>query len=158
MRLDRALQLQILEFLREQYPSPGKLQTQEFSRHPHFVGTCFYLEEHGLISRPHVNFAGEKMTAGDPTITAQGLDFLEDDGGVSAILKTVTIRFDPDNIRRLVEEKVLALNLPKKKEETALSTLKGLSVEGLKTLVDKIIKKGIESPDLLLRLISSLGA
>ena len=55
-----------------------------------FLGNLIYLREHGLVSGEIT----EEFSAGGAiksmlwaVITAAGLDFIEDDGGLSAILK-----------------------------------------------------------------------
>ena len=41
-----------------------------------------------------------------PKITEKGLDFLKDDGGLTAILGIVTVRFEADTIRTILQIKV----------------------------------------------------
>ena len=92
MRLDRQLQLKILEFLRNSYPQHGKyFNEQSFTNHPDFMGNVKYLVEHGLIAGSEPRAMGEKYQLLNATLTAQGLDFLEDDGGVSAILNAGSV-------------------------------------------------------------------
>jgi hypothetical protein len=87
-------------------------------------------------------------------ITAEGLDFLEDDGGLSAILRTVTVRFDAENLRSLIEQKILSLSLLQEKKETAITELKKLPVEALKATLLKLAEKGIEHVDIVAALRS----
>ena len=92
MKLDRELQRQILEKLADAYPD------EIFEVAPEFPGVdrffvffnLQYLAEHGLV-----NSGVRKSQSGDTEdqwyevgtkITATGLDFLADDGGLGAIL------------------------------------------------------------------------
>jgi hypothetical protein len=57
-------------------------------------------------------------------ITARGLDFLEDDGGLGAILNVVTIRLEADTLRQLLETKINASDMPEADKQTLLAKLK----------------------------------
>jgi hypothetical protein len=91
MHLDRKLQLTILQELRDNYPNDVAVHRLNcFSEDRQFLGNLIYLREHGLVSGEIT----EEFSAGGSIksmlwaiITAAGLDFIEDDGGLSAILK-----------------------------------------------------------------------
>ncbi len=104
MKPDRLLQLTSLEALRDKYPETVDTSDMpNYRNDSQFMGNLFYLENHGLIE----SIASRKIAFGLPPeilsarITAKGIDFLEDDGGISSILNTVTVKFNPDDIRRL---------------------------------------------------------
>ena len=114
MSLDRDLQRQILEELAQKYPEPVDFYLHEHFEEKMFQANLFYLQEHGLING---KLRGEVLEdhgrrIGWATITKEGLDFIADDGGLSAILKTVTVRFDADNVRSILEDKIIASSLP----------------------------------------------
>ena len=52
------------------------------------------------------------MEIWNPGITAKGLDFLEDDGGLSAILGAITVKLDPDDLRALIAARIEESDLP----------------------------------------------
>ena len=83
MKIDRDLQLEVLSFCRDAYPASADLTQSPFWDHPHIHANLIYLQEHQLIDGTLVN---GNMEIWNPGITAKGLDFLEDDGGLSAIL------------------------------------------------------------------------
>lgn len=91
MHLDRKLQLSILQELRDNYPNDVAVHRLAcFNEERHFLGNLIYLREHGLVSGEII----EEFSAGGSIksmlwaiITAAGLDFIEDDGGLSAILE-----------------------------------------------------------------------
>lgn len=83
MRLDRGMQRAVLERLRDVYPNSADVSAFDQSSQEGFQANLFYLEERGLIQGSH------EMGPGSPIVlarmTADGLDFLEDDGGIDAI-------------------------------------------------------------------------
>ncbi|MBD3241853.1 MAG: hypothetical protein GF331_14790 [Chitinivibrionales bacterium] len=83
MKLDRTLQREILERLRDHYPESLEVERLPRSDGVHFAANLFYLEERGLIQGSHQAEAGSPFVLA--RITADGLDFLEGDGGVAAI-------------------------------------------------------------------------
>ena len=81
--LDRALQRQILELLREHYPR-GAIPVRHLELGEEQAAINLgYLEEHGLCESGVIIGADGYLSFGQSTITATGLDFLEDDGGLS---------------------------------------------------------------------------
>jgi hypothetical protein len=83
MKLDRRLQRQVLEQLREFYPDLVDVTRVAGASQDHFQANLFYLEEQGLILGSHEHGGGSPFVLA--RITAEGLDFLEGDGGVGAI-------------------------------------------------------------------------
>jgi hypothetical protein len=151
--MDRALQRSILERLSVVYPRGadvvGKAPDPEA-----IYAALVYLEEHGLCRSGVVrrNVGGETQVAypGISTITAAGLDFLEEDGGIGAILRTVTVKLDAGTIRALLEEKVEALPLPAAEKSAITRHLQALSAEALKAATTDLVKSGLDHlPDAL---------
>ena len=146
MNLNRTLQQRTLEFLREHYPEEVELSELETYQDSQFMGNMFYLEEHGLIQAPAkrtgiYGLPSEIVTA---KITASGLDFLEDDGGVGAILKTITIKFDPEDLRKLIEAKIEKAPIKPEEKTSILKVIKQLPAEGLKEFSKKLIELGLD--------------
>ena len=139
MELDRKLQLDILRALRDVYPADaGKLP---FAEDPNLLGNLWYLHEHGLIE-------GTAVRSRDPvfaprTITALGLDFLEDDGGLSAILGTVTIKFDPDDLRSLMAERVESSDLPAEERNRLAHVMRSLPEQALRDLITRLVNESV---------------
>jgi hypothetical protein len=103
-----------------------------------------YLEEHGLCESG-VRVSTDGLIAwGGSTITAQGIDFLEDDGGVSAILRTVTVRLHADTIRDLLVAKIEAEPIPEAEKSRLKTALKGLSETALKDATTDLVHLGIQ--------------
>ena len=151
MSLDRALQRQILEELAQKYPEPVDFYLHEHFEEKMFQANLFYLQEHGLING---KLRGEVLEdhgrrIGWATITKDGLDFIADDGGLSAIVHPGTVRFDANTVRALFEDKIIASHLLSEEEkETLLKKFKSVSGETLQSIVLKLSDKGLERPDL----------
>ncbi len=134
MRPDRSLQFKILESLREVYPNTSNFyenqnpeERNEFEDHKDFKPNVYYLINHNLIEECKGDLRAVR-------ITATGIDFLEDDGGISAILKTVTVKFDPDELCKLLLLKLDKLDIPTEKKNSLISTIKKAPADALKTL------------------------
>lgn len=59
-----------------------------------------YLAEHGLV------VCNDKDLSAIVKITAKGIDFLSDDGGLSAILGVITVKLHSDTIQALIAAKI----------------------------------------------------
>lgn len=154
MTLNRALQRQILEKLREKYTDPEGLVLceQEYPGIAHTTADLFinaaYLGEHGLLTHidgSPANDGSWYVSQFPMRITAKGLDFLEQDGGLSAILGTVTVKLHADTIRELLETKIMGSQLPPDEKRRFVDTLKELPCEALKTVTNKLVEKGLEA-------------
>lgn len=107
MKLDRQLQYEILNILSEAYPSATTQvmnRVIELADEDKIIANLVYLESHGLLTSGLSNYSG-----GDPiinsallAITHRGMDFLVDDGGLSAILGTVTVKLHADTVKDLL--------------------------------------------------------
>lgn len=161
MRLDRDLQRSILQALADEYPGPTKPAWQKITRLAEenvVVGNLLYMEEHGLVESGLRRGASGDYTinTGGFKITARGLDFLQDDGGLSAILGVVTIKFHDDTIKQLIEAKILQSDLPPQDKKRWTDQLRSLPAETTKHLVLKLVDKGLESGPAALAAIGSL--
>ena len=77
-------------------------------------------------------------------ITAKGIDFIQQDGGLSAILNVQTIKFHRDAV--VVLEDLIALsNMSDEQQAKAKSTLGELSTEALKTVVQAATTAGLSA-------------
>ncbi|MGY4876488.1 hypothetical protein ACLUEY_01225 [Vreelandella aquamarina] len=78
-------------------------------------------------------------------VTAKGVDFLEEDGGISATLATVTVKLHADTIRDLIDAKIVESNAIPDDDKPALrEALKGMKEEGLKQLTTRLVSYGLE--------------
>lgn len=92
-----------------------------------------YLEEHRLVtSKAPVLLSASRIQLSK--ITAQGIDFLADDGGLPALLNVVTVRLDGGSLKALLSQKVEAAALPAEEKFR------------LKTLLQKAGEEGSRGP------------
>ena len=155
MKLNRELQRSILELLATTYGMPNGRYTDEspikklvlLSDDSHELhANVLYLRELGLITcMIQETLDGSLIWPVESTnITARGLDFLQDDGGLSAILSTVTVKLHADTIRDLIETKVAESDLPKEQKSALIQQLKQLPAEALKQLTTRLISQGLD--------------
>lgn len=147
MAIDRQVQKRILELLAAEFPAPFNLRRyKEFSLDIETVGWHLaYLEQHGLIACRWDNpISGPKQCL-SATMLAKGIDFLEDDGGLSAILGVVTIKFHDDTIKAMVEMRIQESDLPQPDKIKLLDQLKALPAAAVKHLATKLMEKGLET-------------
>lgn len=78
-------------------------------------------------------------------ITARGLDFLADDGGLTAILGTVTVKLHDDTIRELIAVRIEQSDLHPEEKAGLLTQLKALRGESVKHLTMKLLDAGLEN-------------
>jgi|GEM_PF-883292 len=108
-----------------------------------------YMKEHELIKA--INLSVDVFGIDIPlpfswAITAKGLDYLEEDGGLSAVFNTVTVKFDVDNIRELVEAGLLSGNVPKEKQSALKKAIHEAPATILQTAISTIVGKGLSDP------------
>ncbi len=154
MNLNRELQKAILVELKNHYPNDCAVKKMVcYTDGQEFNGNIIYLEEHGLVSgKTHISRslddAGPHMLMAK--ITAHGLDFIEDDGGLRAILNKLTIKFDSEDINSLITAHLDRTNIPPEKKNEIISTLKSLPSEGIKTVYKHLINYALgKTPDVI---------
>lgn len=166
MLLDRDLQLELMNKMASTYPlaydfsSEIKSLTElECSK---LYANLFYLQSHELIHPKSIEltmgFGGNQnhlFTLLYTRLTEKGADFIADDGGLSAILGVVTIKFEADQLKLLLESKVMAADLPPADKHKLIDGLRSLSAESIKHLTTKIVDLGWDNLGTLARIIQS---
>lgn len=159
MILDRELQRQILNIAAKVYPRPVGDELDELYEplDDHLLAANLrYLEQHGLIELKSVYISVDGLFSfGDVLITHKGMDFLADDGGLSAILGTVTIKFETEQLKAILAAKIMSSDLSPERKTTMIDAIKELPAEGLKHLTTKIVDVGWDNLDSLMTLIQS---
>lgn len=149
--LDRAKQRAILTALQEVYPKEyfaGSMTDADLWS----TEDLWYLEEHDLVElKKRVSSSGDqKITIFAARLTAKGMDFLADDGGLSAVLGTVTVRIHEDTLKAIIESKIMEADLPTPEKKRWLDQLRNLPAEATKHLVLKLLDLGLaHAPDAL---------
>lgn len=167
MHLDRQLQLELLNKISECYPFvwDDYLRKPDSEEYFKIAVNLNYLKGHGLISEDSTavrhNFTGEgggTLLIMKPKITEKGLDFLKDDGGLSAILGVVTVRFEADTIRTILQFKVDQSDLSPADKKSMIDSLQELPSESIKHLTMKLLDEGLENlPNAILLIGKYLG-
>lgn len=159
MKLNRELQLAVLNRLADApYPADVIFSEQE-SRDPELIATLCYLEGHGLVSCEKAGEVNGLPWIPFAKITPAGLDFLADDGGLSAILGTVTVRLHADTVRDLLAARIAASDLSPDDKKTLSDHLRSLPAEALKNITTRLLDAALDHlPDaipMLQRLLCS---
>ncbi|OOF75514.1 hypothetical protein BKG91_03460 [Rodentibacter caecimuris] len=162
MKLNRTLQKEILLKLAETYPHPNGEELvyyankgigyTGFNNYPydHIVANLFYLQEHQLVDGFSIKYAlggGSVENFYSARLTNKGADFLLDDGGLSSILGTITVKFHEDTLKALLTSKIQSANIPESEKSTLLSALKNLSGKALEQVITKLVDLGFENAD-----------
>lgn len=164
-KYDRALQFEILNALIDIAPNALDDEKeaeliQKFDDYDHFVACMLYLEMHDLVRDPFT----KSQTLGEGNqyffnphscyITEKGIDFLLDDGGLSAILKIQTVRLHNDTIVAL-EDLILVANMPEDQKKGLISKLRELPADAIKHLTLQLLTQGVQNLPRALQLIQT---
>lgn len=159
--LDRELQKRLLKALYDIYPAKWKQIIREYDEeHPDVVTfNLYYLSEHGLVQlNGYRNVEMSYRPIASAGITAKGIDFIQEDGGLSAILGTVMVKLHADTIRDLIEAKILRNEeIPPEEKSSLLKSLRAMPEEAMRQLTHKLIGYGLEqAPSAWAAIIQSL--
>lgn len=98
-----------------------------------------YLNQSGLIDIKFNQTVSYKIL--NCSINNRGIDFLEDDGGLSAILHVVTVKLHADTIKALILAKIEADNSLNEEEKSSLKeALNTIGQTALTTITEKAIE------------------
>ena len=141
--LDRELQRALLLEMQSVYPSVILDFESGEDREAALIANLAYLDGHGLCSAKLMHTSGGIYMDG-AVITARGLDFLADDGGLSAILGVVTVKLHADTIRDLIEAKIDASAATPEQKKGLKAHLKRLSAAALQAAAKDLMTKGLD--------------
>lgn len=149
--LQREFQNQILRVLSEQYPATVDLGAAGLDKDGRQLAyNLAYLEEHRLITAIWTHPLSGDPFAGMARITAAGIDFISDDGGLSAILGVVTVKLHEDTIKSLLIEKVESSSANGSVRAKLIEQIKSLPAAATKELTMAAIKRGVaDMPDFI---------
>ncbi|MFP1683367.1 hypothetical protein ACLD0W_12715 [Alloalcanivorax sp. C16-1] len=146
MKIDRDVQKRLLNTLADRYPN--KLHVNDLqgiaNSGAELTANAAYLHEHGLVEAQTTKSLSQPVALFNAKITAQGMDFLADDGGLTAILRVVTVRLEADTVRQLMEMKIEQSDLSTHEKSRLKEALRNASSEGLKELTRRLVQAGIE--------------
>lgn len=156
----------MLESLAQSYPKEIDMiggEIIESFTETDIVKNAFYLRDHGLI-----NFKQSETGLGDCSIsiddvrliviTHKGIDFIENDGGLSAILNTINVQFKEDTLKALLSREVNSSEgIDNNQKQRIQEAIREMPAEMLKSLSEDLIRTSINnSPTFIVMLISWL--
>lgn len=143
--LDREFQRELLNDLKQLYPRSADLQRsygeQDDNR---LLVNLWYLNEHGLIDLNATRLASGGIKLHNAKITASGMDFIADDGGLSAILGVVTVKLHEDTLKALLVEKIQKSDAPQSVKDKLIERLKSIPSEALGKLTQRALDAGLD--------------
>lgn len=145
MKIDRELQHALLTRAVQAYPAeaiPDVDGLGPLDAH-HVAGQLFYLAEHGLVKSFTQMTLDNRVSFGPYKATKAGIDFLADDGGLSAVLGVVTIKLHQDDLKALIERRIEEQPLPQPDKSRWLAALRALPAETTKHLALKLMDAGL---------------
>lgn len=146
MALNRELQLDILRLLENEYPARLSDIHNQFADPDAAIRNIHYLHEHGLIDATFSGALGRRVQVPGPIrINSRGMDFLADDGGLSAILGVVTVKLHEDTLRQIISAKIEGSDLPEEEKRPLLQAVRELPGEAIKHLSEKLLDLGLDN-------------
>ena len=169
MKIDRALQRRILSALADIYPNGFYEPKEVASLHDEDIEDVLaniqYLDEHELVeSGVEIldSLGGDGFDwsfSGKTVITARGLDFLADDGGLSSILNTVTVRLDAAQFAELLASKVENLpGVPAEERSELAKAIRRMPATAIEKLTEKMVDWTVDHAGEMLPLVRAAVA
>jgi len=145
-KFDRVLQEKILEKCVSAYPDYTCfiqfIQIHEKYDENIISANINYLEEHRLISIRNRSSDDPYTYFDHMRATVAGIDFLLNDGGISAILKVQTIRLHNDTIIA-IEDLIALSGLSEQEKASVVSKLRELPAAAITHLTNELISKAV---------------
>ncbi|HBX2691102.1 TPA: hypothetical protein MHT99_02470 [Klebsiella pneumoniae] len=147
-KFDRNLQREILKCCIDAYPNAIRDLGDDYrcdaissSPKDKLIANLFYLSGHNLITiNPGKSVIDEDSAYSildSAEITCRGIDFMQNDGGLSAILNVQTIKFHRDAVV-VLEDLIAISNMNDEQKEKVKSSLAEMPIEAIKTAVQTL--------------------
>lgn len=163
MRLDRSDMRKILDVLYEKFPytvDPDNLTVETNGEAG--VGTYLhYLEGHGLVEFKKLHAAHGTMNFNitQVRITSKGIDFIMDDGGLSAIFGVVTVKLHEDTIRALLLKGLEDNPAPESEKAPLREAIRKAPATAFNKVIESLVGVALSrTPDALIVLQNALHA
>lgn len=155
-KFDRELQRYLLAVSIKAYPGNTSWDDYEPERvmidDNKLLANIIYLSQHGLITVERDQTDNPFPLLQRISATAAGVDFMLNDGGLTAILNVQTIRFHRDTVTAL-EDIIARSNLPEPEKAGIVSKLQQLPSAAIEHLTKELVLKGALSLPAALPLI-----
>jgi hypothetical protein len=103
------------------------------------------MHEHGLLEAKRLMLVSGALSLSSVKATARGMDFLQDDGGLSAILGVVTLRLHDETIRDLLLTKVQQSDAPASVKTRLADAIRSLPADDLKATTMALLEAGLNN-------------
>lgn len=168
MSINREWQRALLTHLASIYPDGAYVESMQdiqpsLPEHAR-LANLQYLDGHGLIESgmhlqrylgPETNWIQKEPTV----ITPRGIDFISDDGGLTAILGVVTVRLDAEQWRELLATRVESIESLTHDQRSELGkAIRNLPAKALEKVSDKLLDWAVEHAADALPLLRSVIA
>ncbi|MGR3464254.1 hypothetical protein [Limimaricola sp.] len=149
--LDRDLQRSLLHRLALKYPDVlDERGLTDLGTPADLVRAIAYLTELGLADASFVRPLSGGTLLNTVKITAKGLDFLQDDGGLTALLGVVTVRLHDDTVRDLLLQSVDASAEDESTKANLKRAIRQLPAEATKEGTLHLLRLGAaQTPDVI---------
>ncbi|MBF0035855.1 hypothetical protein HAX39_25250 [Citrobacter freundii] len=160
-KFDRNRQRELLQAMYDAYPNelPDdaiNALKDKFIDNETMAANLIYLQDHEMIKS-----AVRRMASGDYSVTLfiaelteKGIDFVRDDGGLTAEFKVQVVKIHDSTIVAL--EDILKLsNLPEEQKKGALVKLRELPADAIKHLTLQLLTKAALNPQAVLQIIQT---
>jgi len=135
----RERQKQLLQILDKSYPDMVFTKGIKDFLPEELHADLAYLEEHGLTeTKVNAPLSGRIPVA--VKITAKGRDFLDESGGLTAELSTITIKVHAETLQALIAAKIEDADLPPPEKQQLIEQLKVLPAQA----IEHLMKKGLD--------------
>lgn len=98
----------------------------------HLRENLIYLSAHGLLEQKGSSYR----------ITHTGIDFIEDDGGLSAILNVSTVKLHPSSVELLISV-IDGSSLNPSDKQKMIDQLKSLPADSIKQILTELVNRGV---------------
>jgi len=144
--LNREYQYGVLRQLADTYPEPCPVHQVWGPQEDNTLRVnLYYMRNHGLIEFvEHGDKDSPKPLPIEVTINAAGLDFMSQDGGLQAVLNTVIIRFDDEQMLQILEVLVGKATGSDDQKARIMDHLKDIPASMIANVVEKLSMQGVE--------------
>lgn len=158
--LDRSFQNELLQRMSKAYPAAVDFLGQNGERtYNEIIATLSYLDEHRLAVLRLNHCLDGSPSEFTGRITAKGLDFLADDGGLGAILDVVTVKLHHETVRDLLVARVEESTADPSVKARTISMLKDLPATTMQRLAQQAIDASLRQlPNAVQWLQNAMGA
>lgn len=147
--IDDDLILEILNIFAKEIDNPKfdifeRIEHTEINKR-HFI----YLVDHGFVKNAlgglpyRIDRDGNFYPAAPMTLTNEGIDFLSENGGLTAKKNTITVRFEVDAIKQFIEAKIEASNISEKEKNSLKAHIKSLPKKILEGEILSLFQMGL---------------